>query len=872
VRLAAAAALALLLSGCAVLDNMRANTLDIAATGASGDRAIRMQREALAITERLYGQDSRMTGSRLSNLARSYESNGDYATARELYARAVATYERAAPTFYFFPAALSDYADLLRKLGEYSAARPLLERAVALREADYGARDPFIVPEIVQLAHLLQEMGDHASARPLYERAVRLSDRFGLEYMHAHRLTELADLLLDMGDRPGARALYERARRINEAGIYHSTWLWKIRFAPQPWLPVNFAFFLYWYGPNRAANLHGTARLLEAEGDDRGARELYARVLERREPWGATHPQVAFHLIALARVEARLGEGAAARARYERALQILRAVHVPEWHWQAAHGLGAVAEREGRLPEALELYREAVRTLQSLSAQFADGTTRTRFLDVGGRAAPYDALAALLLRLHETTPGAGHAAEAAAVLEAKKTRIVGQVLASLERPPSDPAALAEAQRVRGKQEEVLGLEAALREEQARSAGHPTGLAQAVTERLARTKAEYAQQVQEFLARHPRYKAQFVDQHTIDPRLLTKLAGRLAPNTMALQYFAAPDRLYAFVVTSDGRFSVRSRTVPQAEVYRLVRAYRAALERAATRRLPWEDDGSDDYRRDVAPLRALTRELSLHLLAPVEGELALYPHVVLIPNDLLLYLPIHALTRDGTDGRTRFLAETHVVSYVTQLELMDLVHRPRVGADIPLLAFGNPDGTLPAARDELRALRTMRRSVMVLEGAEATKPRFLELADQFSDFHFATHGVLDPGRPERSYLLMAGDDEASQHLALREIAGLNLKPNGIVILSACDTAVGEQVPGAALMTFAAAFSQAGAESIIASLWKVNDRAARDVMVAFHRGLQTTDRATALRQAQVALLRDPRTTHPYYWAPFILLGGR
>jgi CHAT domain-containing protein len=108
--------------------------------------------------------------------------------------------------------------------------------------------------------------------------------------------------------------------------------------------------------------------------------------------------------------------------------------------------------------------------------------------------------------------------------------------------------------------------------------------------------------------------------------------------------------------------------------------------------------------------------------------------------------------------------------------------------------------------------------------------------------------------------------------LREIAGLNFLPNGLVVLSACDTAVGEQMPGAALMTFDAAFSQAGAESIVASLWKVNDLAARDFMVAFHRGLQTADRATALRQAQMTLLQNPQTAHPYYWAPFVLFGAR
>src|SRR3989304_5964196 len=92
---------------------------------------------------------------------------------------------------------------------------------------------------------------------------------------------------------------------------------------------------------------------------------------------------------------------------------------------------------------------------------------------------------------------------------------------------------------------------------------------------------------------------------------------------------------------------------------------------------------------------------------------------------------------------------------------------------------------------------------------------------------------------------------------------------LAILSACDTALGEQVPGAALITLAAAFSQAGSESIVASLWKVNDAATRDFMVSFHRALPTVGRAAALQEAQVTVLTNPLTAHPYYWAPFILI---
>ena len=80
-----------------------------------------------------------------------------------------------------------------------------------------------------------------------------------------------------------------------------------------------------------------------------------------------------------------------------------------------------------------------------------------------------------------------------------------------------------------------------------------------------------------------------------------------------------------------------------------------------------------------------------------------------------------------------------------------------------------------------------------------------------------------------------------------------------------------MPGAALITLAAAFSQAGAEAIIASLWKVNDASTRDFMVTFHQQL-SLGQAVALQRAQLAVLRDPATAHPFYWAAFILIGAR
>src|SRR5262249_37155350 len=156
--------------------------------------------------------------------------------------------------------------------------------------------------------------------------------------------------------------------------------------------------------------------------------------------------------------------------------------------------------------------------------------------------------------------------------------------------------------------------------------------------------EYLAQVQAFLTKYPRYRTQFVEQQTVDPKAIAKFAERLPPGTLAVQYFAAPDQLYIFVVAAGGKFQVRTQAGSQKDLYDLVRAYRTEVELASTQRLPWADDGSEAFRKDVAPLKDVTTKLSAHLLGPIEAELATNKDLILFPNDLLLYLPIHALTR------------------------------------------------------------------------------------------------------------------------------------------------------------------------------------------------------------------------------------
>jgi CHAT domain-containing protein/Tfp pilus assembly protein PilF len=808
---------------------------------------------ALRIREDLFGPDSAEVGGSLNGLALVLLDQGDLAGGRAMLERALRIREKAlGPNHGLTAQTLTNLGRAFRELGQYDESRAAFERALTIQEKALGPSHPAVAFTLLQLGALHERLDDSAGAKSLYERALKIrEDALGAnDPSFATVLNDYGNTLRRLGDLQAAGPVIDRALKIREQTLGPTH--------PAVANTLRNRAFLAWQLRNYPS----------ARTDFERSLKLYEQAL------GPEHPQVALTLFGLGLVYVQTRDNSAAQATFERAVRIFRNGGFPEQYWRAAWQLGRLYERQGKRAEAAASYREATVRIRELAQSLQQRQSRAQYLDASGRLDVFDALARVLLRLNEQQSGKGYDLEAWAAIEAKKGLVVADALGSAKPKIQDPTVRQAAEAIEVQRREAARLEQALSDERAKEGVEQrVERIQALTTQIARTKGEYLAQVQAFLGRYPQYRAQFVDQQTVDPKALAKFAERLPAEALAVQYFAAPDALYIFVVAPGGKFEVKRQAVAQKDLYDLVRAYRVAVEKGATRRLPWTDDGSEAYRTDVVPLREATERLSGHLLAPIEAELRSHPALILFPNDLLLYLPIHALTWKPQPGDPpRFLAETHVVSYVTQLELTDVLTPIKIVPGEPLLALANPDGSLPAASREVRELVRIRPGVTALDGSEATKARFESLAPKFPELHLATHGVLDPQRPERSYLLMAGDDEASQRLTIADIAGLTLSPHALAILSGCETAVGEQVPGAALVTLAAAFSQAGSQSIVASLWKVSDAATRDFMIAFHRSLGTMGRAAALREAELAVLKQPATMHPYYWAPFVLIGGR
>src|SRR5256885_618905 len=142
-------------------------------------------------------------------------------------------------------------------------------------------------------------------------------------------------------------------------------------------------------------------------------------------------------------------------------------------------------------------------------------------------------------------------------------------------------------------------------------------------------------------------------------------------------------------------------------------------------------------------------------------------------------------------------------------------------------------------------------------------------------HFATHGSLNTARPELSGLVLSlvytDGKPIDGFLRLHEIYNLDLDAD-LVVLSACRTALGKEVHGEGLIGLTRGFMYAGASRVVSSVWNVDDRASARLMARFYAAMLTRGRspASALRDAQLSLLHEPRWANPHYWAAFALQG--
>lgn len=332
--------------------------------------------------------------------------------------------------------------------------------------------------------------------------------------------------------------------------------------------------------------------------------------------------------------------------------------------------------------------------------------------------------------------------------------------------------------------------------------------------------------------------------------LATLQAALAPDERVVQFHSLPDRLLVWVVSRDG-IKASTVAVRREELNELVEVFRNSIVRGRRAAVSNAD----------------------RLGAALLGPLGLAPgqRLVVVPHGPLHYLPFQALRLGG-----RYVIETHPVAVAPSISIaVQLAQRtPRVNA--ALTAFGNPriedKYDLPGAEVEVQQLARLFPRNTLYMGAAATKTQFREVAARSPLMHVAAHAEADAVDPLYSRILLANEGGKQNFLEAHEILGLPMDGTALVTLSACESGLGRIAQGDEVLGFTRSFLSAGSSSLIASLWPVSDDATAVLMSTLYGELaKGRDLQQAVQAGQLAVLKDPKMAHPFFWAPFNLIGN-
>ncbi len=356
---------------------------------------------------------------------------------------------------------------------------------------------------------------------------------------------------------------------------------------------------------------------------------------------------------------------------------------------------------------------------------------------------------------------------------------------------------------------------------------------------------------------------------IEPVTFYQLQGSLAENEAFIEPVILPDRVVVFVVRGGyDPLLVRETPVAEAQVDSLIREMRWSLAESG---ITWENRRAElampiPLAEESDPTAA-ARELYRLLIEPVLGDLHRIETLIVSPSGRLRYIPFAALY----DGE-RYLIDRFRTCVLNKAGIV--TQRTAIPADASLLACGDPDSSLSGAEHEVQRLAQIWDSsrLETYFGEQVTQRLLRRTLGRYDIMHLATHGTLLEGNPKGSFLRLGGTGTDSS-LTFSEIDVLPLRDLELAVLSACQTALGENGDGKEIAGLAYNFQKKGTATVVATLWSVDDVSTADLMVKMYEALATGEisRLDALHSAQLALRNSTEFSHPYHWAPFILIGN-
>jgi tetratricopeptide (TPR) repeat protein len=872
-------------------------------------RAEQLFQRSLKIWEDRLGKDHVWVATSLNNLAELYRVTGQYDSAEPLLRRCLAIYElRQGRDHLDVARSLNNLAVLYWNMGAYAKAEPLFRRSLEIRQSKLGRGHADVAQSLQNLAVLYKDMGQYAKAKPLFVRSLETYEAtLGKDHLDLSTpLTNLALLYLDMGQHARAEPLYRRSLAIREARLGKEH-------------------------PSVADPLAGLAYLYEDLGQPGKAEPLYRRCLHIRESsLGKDHPTVAYSLNDLANLLRDLGRLAEAEPLFRRCLRI-RESSLGKDHPDVAlslTNLALVCVARGKWAEAGDLFDRARRGVRrhiaSVLPVLPDADKAAFFTNTGARNFLEAALSLGLGQKEDADLGARSASWLVNGKGINQESLASSAL--LARESGDPALGKLAARlltVRQRLARLAIVPAPPGEEKLHLAQIEglTGQEQDLAKKLRQAGSTAAPPA--WVERSDLRKALPADAVLIDVARFRPFDFKAKERKKEWQ----PARYAAWVTPKNGPTAVVD-LGPADKIDLGLKQFRAAMKVAGKHVV------ADGEEKAEQALRKHLDELARMVLAPLLPHVGKSSVWLISPDDNLWLVPWETLPLPGG----KYAIENHQIGYLTSGRDVLPVVGPRVRVRGPLV-LADPDFDLApkAARAEAKRLlgetgeeatrsgtlplgkvprlpgtaAEAKAIVPSLKAYTGIAPRVL-LREQALEGVFrklrsprvlvvSTHGFFlpdqeapreDKGKAKatkkwenpllRCGLLLAGCNNAARMtggddgvLTGLEVLGADLRGTELVVLSACETGVGEVQSGEGVAGLRQAFQLAGARSVVSTLWQVPDQQSARLMALFFQNLgKGQGKAEALRAAKIQVIKERRVesaaAHPFFWAAFTLTG--
>jgi CHAT domain-containing protein/tetratricopeptide (TPR) repeat protein len=850
--------------------------------------AIPLAQRVLAIREKILGKNHPSVANSLNNLALLYDSQGEYSLVESLYKRALFIYENALgkdnPSI---TNSLNNLAAFYVFQGKYTQAEPLFQRALAINEKNRGKDHPDVATSLNNLAFLYDSQRKYAEAELLYQRALSIYEKsLGKNHPNvATSLNNLTALYVSQGKYTQAEPLFQRALAIREkvldenhpdvatslnnlAALYVSQ---KKYSQAEPLHQRALAIrekALDKDHPDVATSLNNLALLYARQGKYTQAESLFQRALVIREKiLDKDHPDVAQSLNSLAALYASQEKYVQAEPLFQRALSIREKAEFRDQTEVATNldNLAVLYASQGKYPQSVEFHnRSSTIEEKELSKTLVVGSERDKKNYVENISTSPNFSISLAIKSNST--------DADRLALTNVFRRQGRVL---------DATAATIQSIRPRLKDRPDLQQLFDEWkltlQKQSDLTNSQLSQKNPQEYKARYQELEQQGQNSEAQLSKQSAIF--RQTVAPIELAKIQT-LIPSDAALVHlvkykpfnpkggatnrFGAPRYAASTLRTTGNPHWVDLGTA--AEIETNIQTFRTYLQDGST---------TNNLQRNK-----IARTLHAQLIQPLHQHLGDTKHLLLSPDAALNLIPFKALQ----DENNKYLIERYAFSYLTSgRDLTRFADAPPSRQSPVIFSQINYDRSTNyptlATAAETTAIQRIFPNAELKRDRAATKAALQKIqAPQI--LHLATHGFFKPApnNPEnpkqfdnpltRSGIILAGTDQ----LTGLEASALDLYGTQLVVLSACETGLGDISAGEGIYGLRRALVIAGSQSQVLSLWKVENNATVELMKIFYQNLKTgMGRHEALRDAQLKLLRHPNYQNPYNWAAFIPSGN-